>query len=291
MEHKTSVALGSFDGLHKGHRKVLQNALSSADGGLLPYVLLFDVHPQTVLCGETPPALMSAQARDNALREMGFFLYTVPFAAICTMEPEQFVRDILCGTLHAGAVSCGYNYRFGKNGRGDARLLQTLCAQNGIRLTVSEHIDYAGSPISSTRIRRAVENGNIAEANAMLGRSFSFAAEVLHGNARGRELGFPTINQRLPQGSVVPRFGVYASDVRIDGRTYRGITNIGVRPTIPDTAVISETNILDFSADLYGKTVFVSLNRFIRPERKFSGLEEVFQQVRKDIVQAYGQKK
>ena len=267
----------------------MQNALSSADGGLLPYVLLFDVHPQTVLCGETPPLLLSTEHRDDLLRQMGFSMHTVSFAAIHDMEPEQFVREILCDAMHAGAVSCGYNYRFGKNGRGDASLLQALCASWGIRVCVSEPVRFAGKPISSTRIRRAVESGEIADANAMLGRSFSFTAQVLHGNARGRELGFPTINQKLPRGLVVPKFGVYASEVCVDGKMYRGITNIGVRPTIPDTAVISETNILDFSGDLYGETLTVSLTRFIRPERKFTDLEAVFTQVRKDIKTAYGQ--
>lgn len=289
MEHRTSVALGSFDGLHRGHRNVLQNALSSADGGLLPYVLLFDVHPQTILCGETPPLLLSTEHRDDLLRQMGFSMHTVSFAAIHDMEPEQFVREILCDAMHAGAVSCGYNYRFGKNGSGDAALLKALCAPWGIRVCVSEPVRFAGKPISSTRIRRAVESGEIADANAMLGRAFSYTATVLHGNARGRELGFPTINQKLPRGLVVPKFGVYASEVCVDGKMYRGITNIGVRPTIPDTAVISETNILDFSGDLYGETLTVSLTRFIRPERKFTDLEAVFAQVRKDIKTAYGQ--
>lgn len=288
MEHRTSVALGSFDGLHRGHRNVLQNALSSADGGLLPYVLLFDVHPQTVLCGETPPLLLTAQHRDDLLRRMGFSMHTVSFAAIHEMEPEQFVREILCDAMHAGAVSCGYNYRFGKNGRGDAALLKALCASWGIRVCVSEPVRFAGKPISSTRIRRAVESGEIADANAMLGRSFSFAAQVLHGNARGRELGFPTINQKLPRGLVVPKFGVYASRVSLGGKEYRGISNIGVRPTIPDTTVISETHILDFSGDLYGRCVTVYLDSFIRPEQKFADLNAVFAQVRKDIATAYG---
>lgn len=288
MKQRTSVALGSFDGLHKGHMTVLRNALSSADDGLLPYVLLFDVHPQTVLCGEAPPALMTTKEREDTLRAMGFTLYTVPFAEICTMEPERFVREILCDALHAGSVSCGYNYRFGKNGRGDAALLGTLCAEKDIRLTVSAHIDYAGRPISSTRIRSAVESGKIAEANAMLGRAFSYTATVLHGNAFGRELGFPTINQQLPEGYTVPRFGVYASHVSLGGKEYRGITNIGVRPTIPDTTVISETHILDFSGDLYGRCVTVYLDSFIRPEQKFADLNAVFAQVRKDIATAYG---
>lgn len=289
MTERTSVALGSFDGLHMGHLNVLQSALSSAEDGLLPYVLLFDAHPQKVLRGTTPPMLMTTAHRDRLLCEMGFRTMVVSFAEIHTMEPETFVRQVLVDSLHAGAVSCGYNYRFGKNGMGDAETLRTLCEKYNIALTVCDAVRFEGEPVSSTRIRKAIENGEMDKANEMLGRTFCYDGEVLHGNARGRQLGFPTINQALPQDFVVPKFGVYASNVTVDGTVYNGITNIGVRPTIDDAKIVCETNILDFSGDLYGRNLTVLLTKFVRPERKFANLEEVFEQVRKDIVTAFGE--
>ena len=285
---KTSVALGSFDGLHKGHQNVLQNALSSADDGLSASVLLFDTHPQKVLTGVMPPLLLAESERDTLLRQMGFALQTVSFESIRNLMPEAFVEKVLCEKLCAGAVSCGYNYRFGRNGAGDAALLQRLCAPRGIRVSVCETAVFEGEPVSSTRIRRALENGEPDKAAAMLTRPFSYTAEVIHGNARGRELGYPTANQQLPFGLVVPKYGVYASQTTVQGRTYNSITNIGIRPTLPDDTCGSETHILGCCADLYGQQITVALNRYIRSERKFASLDEVFTQVQKDIEFAYG---
>lgn len=282
-KNETSVALGSFDGLHTGHQSVLQNALSFHKDGLLPLCLLFDVHPQTVLRGAPPPLLMANAERDARLAAMGFSLRTIPFARICNMEPEAFVRDVLRDTLRAGAVSCGYNYRFGKGGAGDADCLRRMCEQSGIRICVCPPVEIGGEAVSSTRIRALLEAGDPEEAAKLLGRSFSFTETVIHGAENGRRYGYPTINQNLPDGLVTPKFGVYVSKTRVDGVWYDSLTNIGTRPTLPDGNPVCETHILGVDRALYGEKITVSLLRYLRGEKKFASLEEVFRQVRLDL--------
>ena len=287
MKERTSVALGSFDGLHRGHQAVLHSALSFADDGMLPLALLFDRHPLSVLRGTAMPSLLENGERDRLLREMGFSIETISFASIQNMTPEAFVRDVLIGRLHACTVSCGYNYRFGQNGAGDAETLRTLCARYGVRLRVSEPVCLDGEPVSSTRIREKLEAGDVETANALLSRPFSVSGTVIHGRANGRLWGYPTANMVYPAGLFAPRYGVYASDAIVDGRPYRALTNIGVRPTLPDATLGCETHILGVERDLYGEFLTVSLRRFIRPEHKFDSLDDVFRQVRQDVRTAY----
>ena len=287
MGDRTSVALGSFDGLHCGHQAVLQCALHAAGSSLQPCVLLFDAHPLSVLRGTPPPLLMQNAVRDRLLRDMGFRIETVSFAHIRELEPDDFVRSILRDLLHAGSICCGYNYRFGKGGRGDASQLQALCERYGMQLHIASPVLYEGEAVSSTRIRRTLESGGIEAANRMLGRPFLFAGTVIHGNENGRALGYPTANQLFPAQLVVPKFGVYASTAQADGRSYRAITNIGTRPTLSDDTLLSETHILGTDSDLYGRNLTVFLHRFIRPERRFETLADVFRQVRLDIAAAY----
>lgn len=287
-ENETSVALGSFDGLHTGHRSVLQTALSFREDGLLPICLLFDVHPQAVLRGTSPPLLMQPQERDDRLRAMGFSLRTVSFAKLCDMEPEAFVRDVLCGTLHAAAVSCGYNYRFGKDGVGDADCLRRLCERYGVRACICPPVEIGGEAVSSTRIRALLEAGDAGSAAELLGRPFAFTETVIHGAENGRLYGYPTINQCLPQKLVTPKFGVYVSETLVDGVWYGSLTNIGMRPTLPDGAPVCETHILGVDRTLYGQKITVALTRYLRAERKFRSLEEVFRQVRLDLDAAFG---
>ena len=283
---KSSVALGNFDGLHMGHMKVLKSALSSSGDGVVPYVLLFDCHPQKIIKGAEPPYVMTRDDRDDSLRKMGFTIMTVPFTQVRNLSPEEFVKDILVGKLNAKTVCCGYNYRFGKDGTGTAQLLTELCIKHGIETVVSNEQLIDGETVSSTRIRRLLSEGDVEGAEKLLGRPFSYAFEVVKGNQNGRRLGFPTANQVFPEGFAVPKYGVYASKTTVDGKEYRSITNIGIRPTLVDDTLLSETNIIGFDGDLYGRKIKVELSRFIRPERKFKNLEEVFSQVREDIKYA-----
>lgn len=266
------LALGTFDGLHRGHMGVLQTAVQS---GRKPYVLLFDQHPASVLRGETPPLLLTSEKRDALLRAAGLTPLTVSFSDIMALSPQAFFKTVLLKAFSASALCCGENYTFGKGGAGNVQTLRALCEQHNIPLFVAKTQIYKEKPISSTRIRAALQNGEIEAANAMLGRPFSYAFEVVEGDKRGREFQFPTINQFFPDTFVRPKFGVYASRTCVEGTFYPSVTNFGVRPTIGTQTVRSETHILGFSGDLYGTYPEVELLSFLRGEREFASFAEL----------------
>lgn len=224
MTQRRSVALGSFDGLHRGHRAVLDLALSFEKDGFEPCALVFDEHPLSCRCWSSPE-LMTPQARDEMLESLGITVKKISFGRIADMSAEQFVNDILMSELNAGAVCCGYNCRFAKSAAADSRDLEELCREHGILCAVAERTDYNGAAISSTRIRNALAEGNIEDANAMLGRrTLSYKFTVVSGDRRGsRLIGAPTINQHFPEGFIVPKFGVYASALPIGGELHAAV--------------------------------------------------------------------
>lgn len=279
---KTAVALGFFDGLHTAHMSVLENAAGCKNDGLLPCVLLFDEHPVHALKGADVGLLLQDSKRDEILASMGLVEVCKIFNDIKDMSPEQFFDNILVNELDAAVVCCGYNYHFGKNGAGNTETLKRLCEKYGIKAVVSEEVTADGDPVSSTRIRNLIRTGEIQKANELLGRKFGFSSEVFVGDQRGRLNGKPTINQYIPDGLVVPAFGVYASEVYINGETYIGMTNIGSRPTFGEGSVRSETYILDYSGDLYGKVIEIALLDYVRPEMKFCTIEALYDQIKKD---------
>ena len=272
-EGELAAALGSFDGLHLGHRQVIGNTLSAP--GLRPAVITFQQNPSVSLQKKPVPLLTTNEQKLALLEEMGVeVVYLLPFDRIRDMEPEDFV-EALYRVCRVRALSCGFNFRFGKNGRGDAGLLKELCREKGIELSVTPPVSVAGETVSSTRIRACLEQGDVQQAGQLLGRPFGYDFEVTHGRQFGRTWGTPTINQPFPAGYVLPRFGVYASLVEVEGQKYYGVTNIGVKPTVGSDCALSETWIPEFSGDLYGKKVPVELLDFIRPERKFDSLEQL----------------
>lgn len=285
---KTAVALGYFDGLHLGHMGVIRAAL--AQSGLKSAVFTFN-------CDTTLPKfarredIISFENKRELLGKVGVdYLYAPDFAEVGGLTAREFVRDILVGRLNAGFACCGSNFRFGRNGSGTPALLAEIGAEYGMRaLTVSD-VCHNGVMISSTHIRELIRGGEIEQANELLGYELWYRLPVVRGNEIGRTLLFPTINQIIPDTNVIPRFGVYKSYTEVNGRTYRSITNIGVKPTIDDrrdgTGAVMETHILDYSGFLYGEKIAVSLCRFIRPERRFSGLAELKAQIADDIKAA-----
>ena len=285
-EKKYAIALGFFDGLHRAHKQVLDKACSLSGKGFVPAVILFDEHPRKVISGDDIPLLLENTKRDRILEEMGMNCLYLSFRDIMNMTPEEFVDDILIKKFNAGAVVAGFNYRFGKNGAGDSDMLIHLCSEKGIEVTVCREFFPDGEKVSSTRIRKAIENGNIEYANRLLGYEFGFSAEVFSGDKRGRTLGTPTINQFFPDGLIIPKLGVYAVKLRIDGKEYKGVANIGCRPTFGEGNIRSETYIMDFEGDLYGSIVEISLCSFLREEKKFSSAEELKQRIRQDIAEA-----
>lgn len=283
MMRKTAVALGSFDGLHRGHMSVIAcTADFERECGLSPRVLLFDNHPMAVLKGTAPVRILQDSLRDEILGKAGVETEVIPFIYIKDMTCREFFEEILLGRLNAGAVCCGWNYRFGKGGEGDCETLRALCEEYGVMLKIVPHVDSDGEPISSTRIRKAVENGDIPLANAMLGREFRYKSTVVSGHQRGRLIGAPTINQHFDNNFVLPKKGVYASITVVEEKKYPSVTNIGLRPSFENEDFRSETCILGFAGDLYGQNIEVRLLEYLRDEIKFDSMEKLSAQIEKD---------
>lgn len=273
-----SLALGAFDGLHPGHLAVVGAAL---EGGLPAAVFTFPQAPS----GE--PAVATGEDKAALLDKLGVRrMYSVEFAGLRDMEAGDFVEKVLFEKINARRLCCGEDFRFGRGAAGNAALLKELCKSRGVELAVVPPVELDGEKISSTRIRKAVEAGDIPLANRLLGRPFGFELEVIHGNHIGTGLGTPTINQALPEGFVLPRFGVYAAWCRVNGAFYPGVCNIGVKPTVGSDRVLAETWILGFSRDIYGRNVRLYLLDFIRPERKFAGLDELREEINRNAAQA-----
>ena len=268
-----SLALGAFDGLHRGHMAVIHAACAPGKEGQEwePAVFTFHSSPS----GNC--AVLTGRDKERILEHAGVRrLYSLDFQEVRDWEAETFVRELLFHTCNARRLCCGEDFRFGKGARGDVAMLGRLCEEGGVELYVVPPVTDGGEKVSSTRIRKAVEEGDIPLANRLLGRPFGFSLEVIHGNhIGGTVLGTPTINQAIPEGFVLPRFGVYASWCRVGGRYFYGVTNVGVKPTVGSDKVLAETWMPDFTGDLYGKRVRVFLLEFLRPEKKFDSMEEL----------------
>lgn len=278
-----TVALGLFDGMHIGHRAVVAAAIRAGRGRCAVYTFS---HSTLYTKGDLRRVNTDTQ-QTAILDRMGVTeMFETDFAAVCDLSPEQFVEEILKNTLHATAVTCGFNYRFGKDGIGDAALLERLCAARGIAVTVVPAVESDGQAVSSTAVRSALADGDIATVRRMLNRAYCFELPVEQGQHLGRRLGMPTVNQVLPAELALPRFGVYASCVEVGGRVRYGVTNIGVRPTVGADAPLAETWIDGFDGNLYGQTVRVYPVTFLRAERTFDSLEELKAQVEQDAADA-----
>ena len=274
---KRAIALGTFDGVHRGHRAVL-----SLPCNMKKTAVVFALPPKALLSGE-PRALMTEKDKCAALEKIGIDeIYTLDFNEVKDMPPEDFLL-FLKGKFSPALISCGFNYRYGKNAAGNTEMLGDFCRKNGIEFYCHTPVCEDGRPISSTRIREHLKNGEIEAANSLLSFPFSFTAEVISGDRRGRTIGFPTINQKYPSELIPLKFGVYKTKIIIDGTEYRGITNIGIRPTWKTDFIISETYIIGFSGDLYGKRVTTVPLTFVRGEVKFSSVEELKRQIENDI--------
>lgn len=277
-----ALALGAFDGLHRGHRAVIDAAIAAArQAGLAPGVFTFEDSPSGA------PALQTAEDKLALLEAWGVeWVFTPDFPAVKDLEARAFFEEVLVKKCGARALFCGEDFRFGKGAAGDVDSLRAWCAETGVSLTVVPPVTEGREKISSTRIRQAVEAGDIPAANALLGHPFGYTLEVIHGNHIGTGLGTPTVNQALPEGFILPPFGVYASVVEVDGAPYAGVTNIGVKPTVGSDRVLSETWIQGYSGDLYGRKLSVGLRAFLRPERKFASLDELKAEIERNARQA-----
>ncbi len=273
----TFFALGTFDGLHTGHKKVI-----TCGDCETRRVLMFKEHPQKVLSGTSPTKLLTESEEKRILSSWGAEPIFLDFKEIADLSPEDFFYKILLEKFGAKVISVGFNYRFGKNASGEVELLNRLCKKNGVKLIINEPVMFENEPVSSTRIRSLIKTGDIEKANKMLGREFSYDFTVFHGDKRGRTIDAPTINQFFEDGFTVPGYGVYVAVTEIDGKKYPSVANIGIRPTIGNSKERSETHILGFSGDLYGRNITVKLLKKIRNEQKFNDLAGLKKQIDKD---------
>ncbi len=273
---QTALALGTFDGVHRGHRAVLDLPRQCKK------VAVIFARPPKAEKVDGVKLIMTYEDKCRALKNIGMDeIVTLDFRRVCNLSPQDFL-SYLQRTFSPAVISCGFDYRFGKDAAGDAALLQNFCKANDITLCCRPPVKEGEKVISSTMIRGLLKDGDIKAANALLSEDFSFEAVVVGGHRLGRTLGFPTINQVYPPELTPLRFGVYATEIILDGQTYRGMTDIGIRPTFETDYIISETYIHGFSGDLYGKTVRVKPLRFIRDEKKFSSINELKKQLEQD---------
>ncbi len=283
---KTAAALGLFDGVHLGHRAVLELACRESENGFMPGVFTFDPISVSRKTGGSQGYIYGSRQKMKLLCECGVRWYYSPsFDKLSGLSGEEFVRRVLKERLNVGFVSCGRDFRFGNNASCGTEELKEFGRKYSFRVSIAEDVRLDGAVVSSSSIRSLLGSGDITAANKLLGREYSIWAKVSDGNHIGRTLDFPTINQHYSSGQLVPRFGVYSTHTAVGGRIYRSITNVGIKPTIEgERSPLAETHILDFSGDLYGKMLEVSFDRFIRPERKFASLEELKTQIAKDIA-------
>ena len=284
-----TVALGNFDGVHRGHAHLLRSAHAARPDAPLA-VLTFEPHPREFFRPDDPPfRLTLSDERAAALAQMGVSLiYELPFdAALSAMPAATFVEEILHASLGAVHLASGPDFAFGHRRGGDVEFLGARAEALGMGQTVVPAFADAGGPVSSTRIRRLLQDGYPERASAELGRAWTIRGEVSHGDKRGRTIGFPTAN--IPLGRhLEPARGVYAVTMRLaDGSVRPGVANLGRRPTVSaGTESRLEVHLFDFEGDLYGQEVSVALHVFLRPEQKFAGLDALKAQIALDAVAA-----
>jgi riboflavin kinase/FMN adenylyltransferase len=285
----SAVALGTFDGVHLGHRAILGTALARArEVGIEAVACTFDPHPMEVLQPDRAPRPITAL--DERLRLIGetgvdavvVLSFTRELAAI---EPEAFVKDVLLDRLHAREIVVGYNHRFGRGARGDARLLEELAGRLGFRAHVVPPMTVDGEAVSSTGIRAALQRGDVAAAARGLGRPYAITGTVTSGAGRGRTLGFPTANIAA-SGAVLVARGVYRGRVAVDREEHAAVVNVGVRPTFAETVLAVEAHLLDFSGDLYGRSVRLDFLDRLRDEMRFASVDDLKAQIARDVAAA-----
>ena len=287
IKEGTAVAIGKFDGLHLGHRRLLEEILQQKEDGLKAAVFTFDPSPE-VYFGMNPSRELSTNEETRALfRQIGIdILVEFPFNRMtAATPPEDFVIDILCRRMNAKFVAAGSDLSFGAMGRGNFALMSSLARHLGFEARKIDKIERNGEVISSTLIRRFVEEGKMEDAAACLGAPYRITGKIVHGRAFGRRIGIPTLNQLPPPDKLLPPFGVYYSEVRVDGRTYKGMTNIGTKPTVTEESKVTvETYLYDFAGNLYGETAEVGLLTYRRPEKRFTGVPELKRTMEEDIL-------
>ncbi len=291
IDGKSAVAIGKFDGVHVGHKKLLKYILEQKKDGLKSVVFTFDPSPEEFFTGHTVPQLFTRQEKRREFHKLGIdILIEFPLTeTTAATEPEDFVRRILVEQLSADYIAAGTDVTFGAGGRGDQHLLRRLSDELKYELELIDKVRLDGAEVSSTRVRNEVADGNMDMAKRLLGDYYSVCGIVEHGRHIGHTIGIPTVNIIPPEDKLLPPYGVYSSKVHLDDKIYDGMTNIGRKPTISEKEKVGvETYIYDFDGDVYGEFIEVELLRFVRPEMKFGSIDDLKEQIRSDLVTARG---
>ena len=274
---KRAIALGYFDGVHRGHQALMQRAVQRAQEiGGISAVFTFDAHPASVISGVPTPLLTAESYRREEIRTLGGVDEVIfgHFAELQSMDWRDFIHDFLIGQFNAGYIISGRNNRFGYRGLGTSAGMAEECAKVGVGYDCVDDVMIDGVLVSSTYIRGLIAVGDMERATRYLGHPYTITGVVQHGRQVGRRIGVPTLNLPLPENMALPPFGVYASRVLVDGQSYIAATNIGAKPTFVDGgAPTIEPHLLDFAGDLYGKRIHVELHKFLRPEMAFESAD------------------
>ena len=288
---KRVIALGFFDGVHKGHGALLRTVAQAADRlGAMPCAFTFDRSPTAAITGQTIPLLSSVEDRVWLMRRYYGIeeVIVAPFDGMQKMDWQDFVSEYLQKELGAVHVVAGHDFHFGYMGKGNPQRLQEKCRELGMGCDIIQKVEQDGITISSTYIRTLIAQGEMERANQFLGHPHTLTNRVAHGKKIGTTtLGFPTVNLLIPQGVIVPAYGVYATRVWFDGQCRCAVTNVGVRPTVEDNDghVTVEGFILDFDGDLYGHEIRMEFYKYLRPEQKFASMQALAAEIRHNAQQ------
>jgi len=297
------IALGNFDGIHQGHQQVLKSTFNqdfldsiSSNTPIYSTVVTFTPHPREFFTGEKKQLLTPLNEKVKLLEKLGINqLLLLPFdRELASLTPQKFTENILIDRIDACLISVGKDFRFGHQRKGNAQDLKQIASSKGIKVIISQEQtltlkNQQNIRISSSYIRICLEKGDVETANQMLGYKYSLTGKVIEGQKLGRAIGFPTANLQLPTDKFLPRFGVYAVKVYKEhnpNMTLKGVMNIGCRPTVAGKQTTVEVHLLNWSGDLYNQVLTLELERFLRPEQKFSSLDALKQQISNDCVLA-----
>ncbi len=277
------LALGNFDGVHLGHKTLIAKAAQSAKSmSATAGIFCFEKPPCDFLSPEPPKRICTLEQKLDLAKKCGARVAVLgDFPALRDLSPQEFI-DLLKNEINCASVVCGYNFRFGKGGCGT---YEDFKKAFGERAILVERVTYDGEEISSTKIRGLLLCGDVEKANRLLGHPYSVTGKVVHGKQLGRTLGLPTVNQFFSDELLIPKNGIYASSCKIDGITYRAVSNVGLRPTVEDSDKINcETHIIGYSGDLYGRELRVEFFSRLRGERKFASVEELQSAINGDVA-------
>ena len=280
------VTIGTFDGVHAGHKQIIHQLREEAKQvGGQSVLITFHPHPRKVLAGKPIQLINTLDEKIELLSGQELdHLVIVPFTKeFSNLSADEYVHDFLIGKFHPHTVIIGYDHRFGHDRKGDYLLLEKYAAHSDFQLKEIPAYVIDSLTVSSTRIREAIRSGNIQTAHELLGYDFFFEGQVIEGNKLGRTLGYPTANLALDEDEkLIPCDGIYAVEAELDGKRLQGMMSIGIRPTIGDNKRMIEVNLFDFNKDIYGQRLRVYVKAYMRPELKFNGLKELTQQLHKD---------